>query len=324
MESRELPFALAHEQAAFRLLELPDELLALLTSEHPPTLQIKSKGTHNDQASSSTNSFAVLCTDSKTYQIRQVQTSNSLHIVQQSPVPGQDGLKDGLCSIATCPATLELSANSSDVGLDLKEMLVRWDGDESTKTTRGQSREFIFANLPASNGEITDKWSQFCAFEVGDRSYTPTASAILNAWKAIHMAAEAEGQDLAVVASNPAFFEKLAEEEGLPAAFLEAIRCRMIYQNGGLTQTTTSWLAEVVLGSSPGTSLSRTVFLASWHDLLPEKWKTLATLDLIKPFTNQSDPTTIAWRESGSAFSIAPSKAASSNRKWHERFKKGR
>jgi hypothetical protein len=31
-----IPFSLAHDQSTFRLLELPDELLQLLTSDNPP------------------------------------------------------------------------------------------------------------------------------------------------------------------------------------------------------------------------------------------------------------------------------------------------
>ncbi|KAL2862774.1 putative sister chromatid cohesion protein Dcc1 [Aspergillus lucknowensis] len=73
-------------QHGFRLLELPPELADLLASDKPPTLELKSPSQTSTKTSSSatTPEYVNLCTPTTTYSIRQVQSSNSLHILQPS------------------------------------------------------------------------------------------------------------------------------------------------------------------------------------------------------------------------------------------------
>jgi sister chromatid cohesion protein DCC1 len=111
--STEIPLTISHPQQNLRLLELPPELLELLSSAQPPRcvtascrdisltgrgrLYFKSStGTPDRHAepSASTSSTAEhlhLCTPTQSYQVRQVSTSNSVYIVEPSttaqPVP---------------------------------------------------------------------------------------------------------------------------------------------------------------------------------------------------------------------------------------------
>lgn len=98
MASSELsiPISSTHPQTAFKLLELPSELLALLESSTPPTLTLKSDPN---------TSNAVLATPDKTYRIQQKSSSNPLHILR--PTVGGGG-EEGVTIIAKCGDTLEL------------------------------------------------------------------------------------------------------------------------------------------------------------------------------------------------------------------------
>ncbi|KAL5048162.1 hypothetical protein BDW71DRAFT_25962 [Aspergillus fruticulosus] len=72
-------------QQGFRLLELPPELAELLSSDDPPTLELKSPALSTTHTSNGTASeYVNLCTARQTYSIRQVQSSNSLHILRPS------------------------------------------------------------------------------------------------------------------------------------------------------------------------------------------------------------------------------------------------
>ncbi|KAI6715075.1 hypothetical protein PZA11_000053 [Diplocarpon coronariae] len=71
----DIPFSSSHTQQAFKLLELPPDLLTLLESSDPPTLAI---------TTSPTTGFALLSHGTQHYQMRQKNTSNPLLLLQPS------------------------------------------------------------------------------------------------------------------------------------------------------------------------------------------------------------------------------------------------
>ncbi|TVY21585.1 hypothetical protein LARI1_G000537 [Lachnellula arida] len=75
----DIPFSANHNQQAFKLLELPPELLALLESDKPPAITITSS-----PATATTPGYAILCSGAKKYQMRQKNTSNPIMILQPS------------------------------------------------------------------------------------------------------------------------------------------------------------------------------------------------------------------------------------------------
>ncbi|TVY50616.1 hypothetical protein LCER1_G008475 [Lachnellula cervina] len=75
----DIPFSANHNQQAFKLLELPPELLALLESDNPPAITINSS-----PATATTPGYAILCSGDKKYQMRQKNTSNPIMILQPS------------------------------------------------------------------------------------------------------------------------------------------------------------------------------------------------------------------------------------------------
>ncbi|KAL4923970.1 putative sister chromatid cohesion protein Dcc1 [Aspergillus undulatus] len=77
-------------QQGFRLLELPPDLAEVLDSENPPILELKSPSPSPNTNTTTSNSsgpgtdYVNLCTPTNTYSIRQVHSSNSLHILRPS------------------------------------------------------------------------------------------------------------------------------------------------------------------------------------------------------------------------------------------------
>ncbi|KAK0746486.1 hypothetical protein B0T18DRAFT_411742 [Schizothecium vesticola] len=101
----------------YKLLELPDELLALLESDDPPTLTLTPSST-----------VALLKTPGpagKTYSLRQKNTSNALILLESVSVPvpvppgqqqqNQGGATVALRAFATVHETVELVPEAGDV-----------------------------------------------------------------------------------------------------------------------------------------------------------------------------------------------------------------
>jgi sister chromatid cohesion protein DCC1 len=91
----DIPFSSSHHQQAFKLLELPPELLALLESDNPPMYTHRLLPTTeanalcrltvtSSAATETTPGYAILCHGEKRYQMRQKNTSNPILILQPS------------------------------------------------------------------------------------------------------------------------------------------------------------------------------------------------------------------------------------------------
>jgi sister chromatid cohesion protein DCC1 len=113
-----IPFTHTHPQQSFRLLELPPELLELLSSDNPPTyvvhgiqlnltrnrfrltkstrLYLKSSNPPTNVTSTTPRTkgaeagYVHLCSPTQTYQVRQVSTSNSLFVTQPATLLNQN------------------------------------------------------------------------------------------------------------------------------------------------------------------------------------------------------------------------------------------
>lgn len=100
-----IPLEHAPDGAGYRLLELPPELLALLESESPPTLRLEPPPS---TAPSSSSAAALLRTPdgTKTWSLRQKNTSNALILLRADASSGRDGA--ALHAVATLHETVEL------------------------------------------------------------------------------------------------------------------------------------------------------------------------------------------------------------------------
>lgn len=90
-----IPLNHAPSATAYKLLELPPELLALLESDSPPTLRLESSPTAG----------LLRTPDNKTWSLRQKNTSNALILLQASTTAHDE---PALSTIATVHETVEL------------------------------------------------------------------------------------------------------------------------------------------------------------------------------------------------------------------------
>ncbi|CAA9964812.1 DUF2036 multi-domain protein [Pyrenophora teres f. maculata] len=335
-----VPLAIAHDQRHFRLLELPPDIVGLLDAPDPPLfLSLKSRapaqaaGTPN-----ATAAYAVLCTPDKTFQLRQVQTSNSLlvthpilqhHGNDEMPIPAT-------CAIASCTATLQLHVSTaSAVGL-LSDALSVYDivaGDVDA-TPNGRGKPNVFADMPVSDGECDAAWTELMAFEVDGSSYQPSASALSQVWRAIHAAALAEGIPL-----NKEFMTdditRAAAEEGHPPAFIHAVLAHLSTDDRVKTSPwscldrakTVAFTGRTLLASKRGADFLIADFTDTWEDRLPELWRKDAKLSAIEAFYEFPSDTTIRAKNTAASPRAGDSTVAAmkpSARKWHDKFAKTR
>ncbi|KAL3706509.1 hypothetical protein TMatcc_007521 [Talaromyces marneffei ATCC 18224] len=174
--ARSIRFTHNSPQQAFRLVELTPDLLELISSPNAPTLHLKSPATDDPTGSENNTAYVNLCTPTKTFRIRQVQSSNSIHIIK--PSDGQNKVitlskrqkHDGedendteiapetVTAIAKCGSTLELQGLSNEESFALaKSMLARilrvWDegmtfdnDDEDVDMDGGEATELLPMN----------------------------------------------------------------------------------------------------------------------------------------------------------------------------------
>jgi sister chromatid cohesion protein DCC1 len=237
-------------------------------------LQIKSM--------SQSSGYAVLCTANKTFQIRQVQTSNSVYITQPSP--------GGISAIASCGAVLELVPGSGNASDDLKTVLPLWDGEKAgLQLAKAALRDVVYEDLPYSVGEIDPAWKSLCAFELEGGSVRPSAMAQLAAWKAIHSSAYVDRIDLTSTVNRRQLWD-LVSDEGIPEGLFNAIltRVQASLENEESSHVVldgtfaVKYLCELILSVAPSSTLDRPTFLSSLRDSLPNEWEPLANMDVLK------------------------------------------
>ncbi|KUL84719.1 hypothetical protein ZTR_07646 [Talaromyces verruculosus] len=200
--ARSIRFTHSSPQQAFRLIELTPDLLELISSPNAPTLYLKSPATDDPSTTENNNTAYVnLCTPTKTFRIRQVQSSNSIHIIKPSDgqsdvIPLTKTQKDGgddteiapetVTAIAKCGSTLELQVLSNEESFAAaKSMLVRvlrvWDegmtfdsddgdvdmdGNEDTELMKRNMlvKRAVIDDLPFADLQCEKAWIELCAF----------------------------------------------------------------------------------------------------------------------------------------------------------------
>lgn len=341
-----VPFAQAHAQQSFRLLELPDALLELLASQNPPVLSIKSRPAAPTTASATAQqqqASAVLCTNSKTFHLRQVHTSNSVHLAQPAKLnAGSDGFPTpGISAVAKCGAVLELHPVTESPTAALQEAITRiwhserWDG-ETTADFSGEmvqkSKEEFFADIPFSDQECEQAWVDICAFEFGGRPALPTTAALWMYWRTMLTTAVAEGIDLSAQFKIADLAKTLKDEEDLLPELVQAIFHHLLPDDQMVGDDWAAvdrakcvpWVGRnllAALDSHHRTARPTAEFLDLWRDALPEAWRDDAQLAAIQgDYTLPSDHT-IAPKGAAALPSTSASKGP---RKWHEKFNASR
>ncbi|KAJ5497222.1 Sister chromatid cohesion protein Dcc1 [Penicillium fimorum] len=236
-DSRSILFTHTRPQEGFRLLELTPELEALLTSKDAPALELKSPSTALAQAvvDPTAHDYVNLCTPTQTYRIRQVQSSNSLHILRPSrgeisqadikvveDEAGESGAlnlpDEAVTALAKCSSTLELHIPPGgfsavpflEKSLRLYDRRSDDDGDiamggsaDSTGPLGSKemrtARENLCQDIPVSTAQCEQGWMELCAFVDGAEEmacWRPSARSRLAVWKRLVEGAVLQNIDL--------------------------------------------------------------------------------------------------------------------------------
>ncbi|KAI9035617.1 putative sister chromatid cohesion protein Dcc1 [Aspergillus affinis] len=235
--ARSILFTHTTPQQGFRLLELPPDLAEQLSSKNPPTLELKSPApslpspaTNPEEA----REFVSLCTATQTYRIRQVQSSNSLLVVQPSSggvqrgdisIVGGDqdelGLVETVTSVSKCGSTLELHTPAEGFSAVpfMERILSVYDvvssegsGQEEEDIDPIERQEVlqrVLADVPVSRGQCEQGWIELCAFvrprgeteteggqDVKGWCWRPSARVKVDVWKRAVEGSVLQGIDL--------------------------------------------------------------------------------------------------------------------------------
>ncbi|OGM41537.1 sister chromatid cohesion protein Dcc1 [Aspergillus bombycis] len=254
-------------QQGFKLLELPTELAELLTSKEAPTLELKSP-TPQQLTTATTDpenrEYVNLCTPTKTYLVRQVQSSNSIHIIRPSDSGVQRGdinivggdeddelnLVETMTAIAKCGSTLELHTPPEGFSAVpvLERILPVYDeaeGAEQEVEQRGDVIRRVFDDVPVSRAQCEAGWTELCAFVLGGGGSggdvagwcrRPSARAKLDVWRRVVEGAVLQGIDLGRQFLVQDLWRSVLDEgmeEPFPRALLESIVRRVCEAGDG-------------------------------------------------------------------------------------------
>ncbi|EMC91612.1 hypothetical protein BAUCODRAFT_299017 [Baudoinia panamericana UAMH 10762] len=337
-----IAFCLRSEESQdhFRLLELPPELLQLVTSANPPVLQFKSAAS---TASLAAGAGAVICTPDKTYNIRQVNTSNSVYIcqpVQQAADDGDGGLTSPrLQAVAKCGFTLELSHHSNaSAGSYLKAALPLYSPIEASSSREPRSKQMVFDDIPLSQAECEQAWTDLACFETVEpiNCFLPSAGAKIAAWHAILRQATAQDIDLTMPISGEHLARSVDNDEDWPQELSHALlRSLSGTSEGHILLDEARTLRNIGVDSLAALSQARgsvalSDWLDAWRDLMPERWREKVSQKLLPPdswktLSNGSvalnaDGASSTNADLGSSAPRAKS-TLGAKRKWHDKFR---
>lgn len=289
---------------------------------------------------------SVVCTHDKTFNLRQVSTSNTVLLAE--PCVEQDDEnqipQQGLRAIAQPQSTLEVlpTTNLSAVP-HIKSALPVFTSTRQYSAKDGITKEDLFANNPLSDIECERGWKELACFEVelpaARHAIIPSASVQLKAWKSILELANASMVDLTQTL-GPEQMSVIVQDldNEWPIALLKAmLRSMTVHPEADVleldSQMCAGHVGRALLKDSTDTSkgtISVAAFKAAWADLLPEQWRPYATLDTIEgSYTLENGGRDIVHAESSGVAAAnanggAPEEAKSTlgaKRKWHEKFR---
>lgn len=189
---------------------------------------------------------AVVCTDTQTFNVRQVQSSNSVFILHPSGndlFPDNSSTPDArIAAIAQCASTLELVPPSITSLTALRQtlpiyILADHQNQNGLAAHSNQTEKFgrhkAFQNTPISHREFDDAWLEVCAFELDGQAWIPSADSLKGIWASITAAAAVKDIDL-TKRFRVVDLTNIIEEDGFPNALFKAVIRRVTIANGSL------------------------------------------------------------------------------------------
>ena len=249
---------------------------------------------------------AILCTPDQTFELRHLQSSNVLHLLEPSDDPTNEttGTRAGLSLAAQCDGLLELVPVTPNAHLYLAQQLPdlakdREALDQGLPTAASKAQACRVA--PFSQAEFERAWQDVCACEVDGQAYVPRASGLKIAWESLGLAATAEGIDLGRQFRTEDLLQGTGDQ-AVPKEVLLAVLQRVGSSDEGHTDGCLLGLAfskmpdaKHVIGMRvdrdkciewTGAMLlecldapvTTTDFIKQWQAVLPEAWEALGTL----------------------------------------------
>ncbi|CAK3930751.1 Hypothetical predicted protein [Lecanosticta acicola] len=321
-----------------RLLELPAELLALVTSENPPILHLRSRENLNGEAK---DANAVLCTPDKTYNVRQVSTSNSVYLTRPRGTAGDEGglPQKAIEAVAKCDSTLELvPAGKQSAVPYIKSTLPTFASTGSYGSAKSISRTELFSNIPLSQAECEAGYQTLACFESSDPQgcFIPSAKVKMQIWETALTTAIAEGADLKdpyLAEDIPVFAMDLKEDWPLELIAAVFAGVSSPTPGGNLVIDEDKCVHFVGLNLLEQRSAGRATdvkdFLKAWKDTVPEAWRQKCEISAIQGWYKlQDNATSISFIDGSSSTAETPSgakeeakTALGAKRKWHEKFR---
>ena len=198
-------------------------------------------------------------------------------------------------------------------------------------STEGTSKRTLFSNIPASDAECEAAWTRLACFETDGKAVIPSPSVKLKGWEAILMNATAYNIDLTEPLDERSR-STITESADWPNEVTTAMLLSMAGpKRSGELQLEDKICAEAVgqallKGRSEGQATKKAAFVSSWADLLPEKWRGSATLNLLDG-SYRLDNGEIKPLDANAPLAKgaqAPAEAKSTlgaKRKWHDKFR---
>ena len=285
-------------------------------------------------------SNTVLCTADRTYSLRQVSTSNTVYVVHPTIAPNEGFHQSDLEAIAQSNSTLELQLTKWSSAIPhIKAALPTYTSTGHYGSREAVSKGQLFANIPLSDSECEQGWTQLACFELEDppRALVPSDSTKLQLWQTMLGSATAMGIGLTSELDEDALSSIVSSNSDQPSQLYEALLRSMANETAASGEI---MLDETKCATTVGQILlrKRTVssqgsvplqkFITDWADLLPEQWRKRAEISLLEGYYRlENSGKDIAFVEneaSSGAKDVAPVEAKSTlgaKRKWHEKFR---
>jgi hypothetical protein len=276
-------------------------------------------------------SFAVLCSPTQTYLLRQQQTSNSLFVICPTP--------EGIHTITTCTTTLELVLQpSSTVEAYLTDLLPSWPPSSFHTPPSKLTRTETYNSTPHSTAEIDQAFRNLNIFtdSKAGHCYIPTSTYLLHTWNAIVATglANSISLDTYIVDNGDELFEALGGEEECPRNLFDTHLRRA---TGKLEsepedkgyQVLQIWLARVLLEEVGPSGLDREEFRERMFMMMEQGGMDGFSNDFgaFESVADLSDSKKIFHRKFGAVKEESKADGDGNEQKkkkqtWHERFGK--
>lgn len=285
----------------------------------------------------------VLCTPNKTYDIRQVSTSNSVYLTKPHETADDGGglPRIGIETVAKCDSTIELLPTAKQSAAPyIKAAVPTYVSTGKYSSQASVSKSELFSHIPLSQAECELGWSELACFESvkPPGCFVPSGQVKVQIWQAAITAATAESADLSSSFSTndiPSYAVDLTED--WPSDLVAAVFASISLPIADTILAVDRERCVRFVGSSllqarsEGRPTETAAFLKAWKDLMPEAWRNGCQLSVLKgSYTAQPGGTSIVH-----APSVVDAKGAIVNsndadetkttlgakRKWHEKFR---